>query len=73
MDTYLKHAASEVENMLFSEWKIEDAIKYAEKEGAAKGEAKAHEQDAARMKADGMAPDLIAKYTNLTLEQVAEI
>ena len=42
-------------------------------EGMAEGEAKANRENARRMKADGMALDLISKYTNLTVKEIESL
>ena len=42
-------------------------------EGEAKGRAEEKKENARKMKADGMASDLIAKYTGLTVEEVEQL
>ena len=42
-------------------------------EGRAEGKAEAARENARRMKADGLALDLISKYTNLTIEEIEEL
>ena len=42
-------------------------------EGMEKGRAEANVDNAKRMKADGMAPELIAKYTGLTVDEIAAL
>jgi len=71
--------------MLLTEWNLDDALKYAKEEGEekglaegkatglAEGEASARRANAQRMKADGMDAALIAKYTRLTPEEIAEL
>lgn len=51
-------------------WDYYSTMKTALKKGLAQGEAKANRENARRMKADGMALDLISKYTNLTIEEI---
>ena len=51
-------------------WDYYSTMKTALKKGLAQGEAKANRENARRMKADGMALDLIAKYTNLTVQEI---
>ena len=51
-------------------WDYYSTMKTALKKGLAQGEAKANRENARRMKADGMALDLISKYTNLTVQEI---
>ena len=48
-------------------------LSYAEKKGRADGLAQNKADTARAMKADGMAPELIAKYTGLTAEEIAKL
>ena len=85
METYLDLRGSEVRNMLLTEWNMDDALKYAKvegkEEGLAEGEAKglaegkAEERraSATRMKANGIELSLIAKCTELSLEEIAAL
>ena len=51
-------------------WDYYSTMKTALKKGLAQGEAKANRENARRMKADGLALDLISKYTNLTIQEI---
>jgi len=50
---------------------MEKGLAKGRAEGMAKGRAEANVDNAKRMKADGMAPELIAKYTGLTVGEIA--
>lgn len=56
---------------------IDNAIATAEKdthaEGRAEGMVEANLESARRMKADGMTPDLIARYTGVTTEEIEKL
>lgn len=70
----------EVRNMATTNKKVRILGDYAEVvlregklEGIHEGKREAHLESAKNMKADGMDADLIAKYTGLSLEQIAEL
>ncbi len=42
-------------------------------EGMAQGKDKANRENASLMKADGMAVELIAKYTGLSIEEIEDL
>ena len=60
---------------------INNAINTAKKEakeegrmeGLAEGEAKANMENARKMKVDGMSAELIAKYTNLSIDEIEKL
>ena len=50
-----------------------EGLAEGEAKGAAKGEAEANRNNARKMKEDDMPTELIAKYTGLTAEEIAEL
>ncbi len=52
---------------------IDNAIATAEKDARAEGMVEANLESARRMKADGMTPDLIARYTGVTTEEIEKL
>ena len=48
-------------------------IELGKKLGEAHGKTTAHQEDARRMKEDGMSPENISKYTGLTLQDIASL
>ena len=48
-------------------------IELGKKLGEAHGKTTAHQEDARRMKEDGMSPEIISKYTGLTLQDIASL
>ena len=69
MQPFLTEHASEVENMLLTEWKLEDAIQIAQEE--------AREEEtfniAKKLLAMGLDLDMISKGTGLTTEQIQNL
>ena len=49
------------------------AIRHGYNQGLTEGEAKANYKNARLMKADGMPTELIAKYTGLSVEEIAKL
>lgn len=52
---------------------INNAIATAEKDARAEGMVEANLESARRMKADGMIPDLIARYMGVTTEEIEKL
>jgi predicted transposase YdaD len=81
MANYLKDHSSEVRNMLFTEYNLEDDKQVSYEEGMTAGMQQGMKQgmqqgkiaDALAMKADGMEPTRIAKYTKLSLEDIEKL
>ena len=52
---------------------IKQGLEQGEKQGLAKGEAKERIKNARAMKAEGLSPELIAKITSLTIEEIEQL
>ena len=72
MAEYLLKNGSEVENMLYFEWKEEDAIKYAKDEGREEGR-NAERKEMIRMFSKINTPDQIAEALKVTKEYVMDV
>ena len=84
MKELLEQNASEVLNMLMTEWNWDDAIKVWQNEGREEGLEQGREEGhrvivertleiARKMKTDGQPLENIAKYTGLTLDEVEQL
>ena len=81
MQPFLTEHASEVENMLFTEWNWNDAMKIEREEGReegrvegqAEGERKRSIDIAKKLLAMGFDLDAISKGTGLTIEQIQSL
>jgi flagellar biosynthesis/type III secretory pathway protein FliH len=85
MKEYLEAYASEVSNMLFAEFNMDDALQIRFEEGVEngmekgiekgmeKGMEKASESIVIRMLQDGISPDIAAKYAGIPLEKVLNL
>ena len=84
MQPFLTNHASEVENMLFSEWSLDDAIRYAQEESRAEGReeglTEGREEGRAEGKLEtlksflGLLPDeVIAEKAEVPLSTIAEL
>jgi hypothetical protein len=67
---FLELHASEVINMLFAEWKDEEALEYRYEEGRNEGRNEGRKEDARNMLRDNMPPAKVAQYTGLSLETI---
>jgi hypothetical protein len=72
MAEYLLKNGSEVTNMLYFEWKEEDALKYAKEEGKAEGAAQ-KQKEMIRALNGVLSPEKIAETFNVTKEYVLEV
>lgn len=61
------------DNIAVFEGQYLEGLEKGEAKGRAEGRAEALKENARRMKADGMATDLIAKYTGLTVEEIESL
>jgi predicted transposase YdaD len=73
MAGYLKTHGSEVVNMLFTEYNLEDDKQVSFEEGKAEGEAKAKMDAAHAMKAKGLSIADIAEITSLSIEDIQNL
>jgi flagellar biosynthesis/type III secretory pathway protein FliH len=85
MKEYLEAYASEVSNMLFTEFNMDDALQIRFEEGVEngmekgiekgmeKGMEKASESIVIRMLQDGISPDVAAKYAGISIEKVLNL
>jgi predicted transposase/invertase (TIGR01784 family) len=77
MTDFLEQHGSEVNNMIFTEFNMDDAkVIWREEgleEGLEKGREETKEYTAVRMLHGGMEPDLVAKYTDLPLEKTLRL
>ena len=69
LSDFLKAHASEVINMLTAEWDIDEALKVREQE--TREEEKL--ETVIKMKNEGLAEDVIARVTELSIEKIREI
>ena len=67
---FLEIHASEVLNMLLTEWNTEDAISYAREEGWEEGKAEEKFAIARNLLAENMPPEFIRKITGLEIEDI---
>jgi hypothetical protein len=65
---FLELHASEVINMLLTEWKLEDALEVEREEGREEGREEAKKEDARNLLALGVSPATVAKATGLDME-----
>ena len=72
MAEYLLKNGSEVENMLYFEWKEEDAIKYAKEEGYEDGKTEERAKNIRALK-DVLSPDVIAEKFNVPKNYVIDL
>ena len=74
---FLERNASEVENMLLTEWNLNDAKQVWYEEGWEEGREEGIQQEklltAANFKKLGVSPDIIVQATGLTAEEIAEL
>jgi predicted transposase/invertase (TIGR01784 family) len=68
--SFLESNGSEVENMLFTEWNLKDALEVAREEALEEGEAMGVERTARNMLAKGFSVSDVLKATNLPLEAI---
>jgi hypothetical protein len=81
MDIYLEKRGGEAVSLLFEQYNYEDELRVVKEEalneGLSIGEKKGREEErlanAQRMKADGVEPALIAKYTGLTVDEITRL
>jgi hypothetical protein len=73
MKEYLESNASEVRNMLFTEWNMDDAKRIWREEALEEGMEKAAESIAARMLLKGDTPEGVAERVGLSLEKVLRL
>ncbi|MDR2110357.1 MAG: hypothetical protein LBP32_03525, partial [Spirochaetaceae bacterium] len=67
---FLELHASEVINMLLTEWKLEDALEVEREEGREEGREEAKKEDAKNLLALGVSPATVAQATGLDMETV---
>jgi hypothetical protein len=70
---FLELHSSEVINMLFAEWKDEEALEYRYNEGLNHGWRGGKEDDARNMLLDNLPPDKISRYTGLPLAAIQSL
>jgi predicted transposase/invertase (TIGR01784 family) len=73
MKTYLENNASEVMNLLFTEFNMDDAKKVWFEEGVETGIEKGVTETAIKMLRKGLSPQSVAEYTELSLEIVLKL
>ena len=77
LSDFLKAYSSEVINMLTAEWNIDEAIKIREQEawedGLEKGREEKSFETVINMKNEGLADDVIARVTELSIDRIREI
>jgi hypothetical protein len=67
---FLQSHGSEVINMLTAEFKMEEAVEVWKEEGREEGREEEKRKTARSMLADAMSPDLIAKFTGLSIKEI---
>jgi hypothetical protein len=70
---FLETHGSEVINMLFDEWKLEDALVVEREEGREKGEEKKQREIARNALAEGLPVEIIQKITGLDSEAIRQL
>ena len=84
MREFLQKHGSEVENMLFTEWNMEDALRITREEGVEEGREEGRQEGREEGREEGMeksilafadylSPEIIAKQLGLSLEKVQSI
>ena len=73
MQPFLTEHASEVENMLFTEWNWNDAMKIEREEGQIEGEKKRSIDIAKKLLSKSFSLNEIADITGLTVEQIQHL
>jgi hypothetical protein len=69
MKEYLESYASEVENMLFTEFNMDDALRVRFEEG----QETAAETIAANLLRNGAVPDFVSKNTGLSIDKILSL
>ncbi|MCL2181230.1 MAG: Rpn family recombination-promoting nuclease/putative transposase [Treponema sp.] len=70
---YLEVYGSEVLNMLYTKWNMEDAKEVWREEGREEGREESHKEIAWNMLANGSTPEYIQKITGLDLETIIDL
>ncbi|MDR0851026.1 MAG: hypothetical protein LBN36_00885, partial [Clostridiales Family XIII bacterium] len=77
MAGYLKAHSSEVHNMLFTEYNLEDdkqvSFDEGKAEGIAEGEAKGKVETARNLKAENIPFEIISKATDLSIDEIENL
>jgi hypothetical protein len=73
MEAFLETHGSEVENMLFTEWNMDDAKRVWREEALEEGMEQAAENIAVNFLRNGVDPEFTAKGTGLPLEKVLRL
>jgi predicted transposase/invertase (TIGR01784 family) len=73
MDIYLKQRRGEEVSLLFEQYNYEDELRVVKEEALNEGREEERLASAKRMKADGVEPALIAKYTGLSVDEIKRL